>query len=159
MTDVAAVRDPSRTSASATPLLSVSQLTKHFPIKRGLFGRDGGRVRAVDGVSLAGVLRVPGRSRGIVLFAHGSGSTHASPRNAAVAAVLEQGGFATLRFDLLTPAEALDRGNVFDIELLAGRLRGATRWVARRINIFRGVSAAQSFWASLMASLRSRLPS
>jgi len=52
MTDVAAVRDPSRTSASAPPLLSVSQLTKHFPIKRGLFGRDGGSVRAVDGVSL-----------------------------------------------------------------------------------------------------------
>jgi len=52
MTDVAAVRDPSRASASATPLLSVSQLTKHFPIKRGLFGRDGGSVRAVDGVSL-----------------------------------------------------------------------------------------------------------
>src|SRR5262245_20582884 len=52
MTIAAAERAPSRADASANPLLSVSQLTKHFPIKRGLFGRDGGSVRAVDGVSL-----------------------------------------------------------------------------------------------------------
>ena len=67
--------------------------------------------------------------RGTVVFAHGSGSSRLSPRNQAVAGVLEGEGFATLLFDLLTPEEALDRRNVFDIELLGRRLEDATSWL------------------------------
>ena len=66
---------------------------------------------------------------GIVLFAHGSGSSHASPRNRAVAGRLNRSGFATLLFDLLATSEAGDRSLVFDIPLLADRLSDATRWV------------------------------
>jgi len=82
-----------------------------------------------DGVDLPGLLRVPPTAGGVVVFAHGSGSSRLSPRNNAVAARLEEHGLATLLFDLLTPAESRDRRNVFDIGLLARRLVGATSWV------------------------------
>lgn len=85
----------------------------------------------VAGVALPGTLTVPVGARGIVLFAHGSGSSRVSPRNLAVARDLNAADLATLLFDLLTPAEADDRGRVFDIGLLADRLVGATRWVRR----------------------------
>jgi pimeloyl-ACP methyl ester carboxylesterase len=62
---------------------------------------------------------------GVVLFAHGSGSSRLSPRNRAVASALHRARLATLLFDLLTEAEADDRRNVFDIPLLAGRLAAA----------------------------------
>lgn len=78
---------------------------------------------------LAGRLTVPQPAVGVVLFAHGSGSSRHSTRNRAVASALNAAGLATLLFDLLTAAEELDRGNVFDIDLLAGRLAGATRWL------------------------------
>ncbi len=84
----------------------------------------------MDGLRLPGLLSIPGAAGGIVVFAHGSGSSRLSPRNNAVAASLNQRGLATLLFDLLTPAESQDRANVFDIRLLAGRLVGATSWVA-----------------------------
>ena len=78
------------------------------------------------GEGLLGLPAAP--ARGIVLFAHGSGSSRFSPRNAYVADALRQAGFATLLFDLLTDDEAEDRANVFDIALLAGRLdQAATR--------------------------------
>jgi putative phosphoribosyl transferase len=79
-------------------------------------------------VSLPGELRVPSDAAGIAVFAHGSGSSRLSPRNVAVARALNERGIATLLFDLLTPAEADDRGNVFDIDLLSDRLEMATRW-------------------------------
>lgn len=79
---------------------------------------------------LAGDLRVPAAPRGLVLFAHGSGSSRLSPRNAAVAETLNAQGFATLLLDLLTPAEAQDRGNVFDIPLLAERVVEATLYLS-----------------------------
>jgi putative phosphoribosyl transferase len=79
-------------------------------------------------VSLPGELRVPPDAAGIAVFAHGSGSSRLSPRNVAVARALNGRGIATLLFDLLTPAEANDRGNVFDIYLLSDRLETATRW-------------------------------
>jgi putative phosphoribosyl transferase len=82
--------------------------------------------------SLPGTLAWPGHPSGIVLFAHGSGSGRLSPRNAMVARQLRGAGLATLLFDLLTEAEARDRGNVFDIELLADRLLLATEWIARQ---------------------------
>ena len=88
----------------------------------------------VDGIVLEGNLAIPARTRGVVLFAHGSGSSRHSPRNRFVAASLQNAGFATLLLDLLTAEEeALDdqTGELrFDIELLAGRLVGATRWVS-----------------------------
>ena len=81
---------------------------------------------------LAGHLTVPADARGLVVFVHGSGSSRHSPRNRYVAGVLQRAGLATLLFDLLTPAEELDRGNVFDIDLLSGRLAAVTAWVRDR---------------------------
>lgn len=84
-------------------------------------------------VTLAGDLRIPPNPQGIVLFAHGSGSSRFSPRNRAVAQMLQEGGLATLLFDLLTAdEERIDlrtRQLRFDIELLATRLVAATDWV------------------------------
>lgn len=83
----------------------------------------------VDSVRLAGHLTAPTRSKGIVVFAHGSGSSRHSPRNRSVADVLNRGGLATLLFDLLTADEERSRANVFDIDLLSERLALATRWL------------------------------
>jgi putative phosphoribosyl transferase len=90
---------------------------------------DGAQIPTSDGIALEAAFRAPGGSRGLVVFVHGSGSSHRSPRNLAVARYLEEErGFATLLFDLLTTAEARDRRNVFDIDLLARRLVDVTRW-------------------------------
>ncbi|MQS15020.1 phosphoribosyltransferase [Streptomyces kaniharaensis] len=74
------------------------------------------------GVSLAGHLTVPAAARGIVVFAHGSGSGRYSPRNRYVARYLNRAGLATLLFDLLTEDEEPDRRKVFDVGLLGSRL-------------------------------------
>ncbi len=79
--------------------------------------------------ALPGILQVDDSARGIVLFAHGSGSSRLSPRNAHAAARLRKAGFGTLLFDLLTEYEALDRRKVFDIPLLGARVADAVRWV------------------------------
>lgn len=81
-------------------------------------------------VTVAGQLTIPRRPKGVVVFAHGSGSSRHSPRNRFVAEVLNRAGFATLLFDLLTPDEERNRANVFDIGLLAGRLVDVTHWLA-----------------------------
>jgi len=81
------------------------------------------------GADLEGHLGLPSKAIGIVLFAHGSGSSRHSPRNNQVAEGLHQEGIATLLFDLLSEPEAQDRQNVFYIGLLAERLLGATDWV------------------------------
>jgi putative phosphoribosyl transferase len=78
---------------------------------------------------LPGTLTVPSDARGVVAFAHGSGSSRLSPRNQAVAQTLQEVGLATLLFDLLEEEEAEDRRKVFDIELLAQRLQQAADWV------------------------------
>jgi putative phosphoribosyl transferase len=87
----------------------------------------------VGDVYLKGALVLPKNAIGIVLFAHGSGSSRLSPRNRYVAQVLQSQGIATLLFDLLTEKEeSVDQysGELrFNIELLAERLIGATRWV------------------------------
>ncbi|WP_370640167.1 erythromycin esterase family protein [Aurantimonas sp. HBX-1] len=85
---------------------------------------------AIPPLGLVGDLCVPPEPRGIVLFAHGSGSSRFSPRNVAVADTLNSYGFATLLFDLLTPEEAQDRRNVFDIPLLAERVTEATLYIS-----------------------------
>jgi len=82
-----------------------------------------------DSVGLDGELIVPKGAIGIVLFAHGSGSSRLSPRNLLVAESLQKIGIGTLLFDLLTEEEAADRENVFDIDFLAHRLIDATRWI------------------------------
>ncbi len=90
------------------------------------------RVKA-GSVTLEGNLDIPENAKGIVLFAHGSGSGRHSPRNRFVAEVLREGGLATLLIDLLTlDEEAIDlrtRHLRFDINLLAERLAGATDWL------------------------------
>jgi putative phosphoribosyl transferase len=78
---------------------------------------------------LPGDLNIPSNPKGIVLFAHGSGSGRHSPRNRSVAAALNTEDLATLLFDLLTSVEEQDRTNVFDIQLLAERLIHATQSV------------------------------
>lgn len=81
-------------------------------------------------ITLRGTLQWCGRPRGLVLFAHGSGSSRHSPRNRYVAGVLNRAGLATLLMDLLTEVEANDREKVFDTELLACRLAAAAKWAA-----------------------------
>ena len=78
---------------------------------------------------LQGDLCLPSTPRGLVIFAHGSGSSRLSPRNIVVARALNEHGFATLLFDLLTRQEESDRNNVFDIDLLSERLIGAIDWI------------------------------
>jgi putative phosphoribosyl transferase len=99
-------------------------------------GREGARADreevTIGPMGLDGRLALPELGRGIVLFAHGSGSGRLSPRNVFVADELERAGFGTLLFDLLTEPEATDRRNVFDIGLLADRLLLATGWLAER---------------------------
>lgn len=79
-------------------------------------------------VVLRGDLTRPLNSRGLVLFAHGSGSSRLSTRNRRVATALNERGLATLLFDLLITDEEADRAKVFDVELLSERLLAATRW-------------------------------
>ena len=85
-------------------------------------------------VTLAGDLEIPKNARGLVLFAHGSGSSRRSPRNQAVAEVLRDAGLATLLFDLLTPDEEIEdayTGHLrFDIGLLSRRLALVTKEIA-----------------------------
>jgi putative phosphoribosyl transferase len=83
-------------------------------------------------VTIHGTLTVPGSAPALVVFAHGSGSSRHSPRNQYVAGVLTEAGIGTLLLDLLTAEEERDRGNVFDVELLAARLVAATTWSVGR---------------------------
>jgi putative phosphoribosyl transferase len=82
----------------------------------------------VGGATIEGMLEIPERATGLVLFAHGSGSSRHSPRNNYVAGVLRQAGVATLLMDLLTPQEDRDYARRFDIDLLTRRLLDAARW-------------------------------
>jgi putative phosphoribosyl transferase len=118
---------------------------------------------AVPPLDLVGDLIVPAQPRGIVLFAHGSGSSRLSPRNIAVAQQLNSQGFATLLLDLLTPAEAHDRRNVFDIPLLAERLLEAVLWISGEPDIadlplgFFGASTGAGAALLAAAELRDRV--
>jgi len=89
------------------------------------------RIAVGDRLEMVGDLAWPEPAGGLVVFAHGSGSSRHSPRNRQVARALNERGLATLLLDLLTVEEELDRANVFDIELLSQRLVVATRWVRR----------------------------
>ncbi len=107
-------------------------------------------------IRLAGYLTVPDNAAGIVVFAHGSGSSRHSARNRHVAGVLTGAGLGTLLFDLLTTEEERDRANVFNVGLLAGRLAGVTGWLRARpptanavIGYFgASTGAAAALWAA-----------
>ena len=83
-----------------------------------------------NGVVLEGMLTIPQRVKGLVLFAHGSGSSRHSPRNNFVAQKLQEAGIGTLLMDLLTQAEDRAYKNRFDIDLLTWRLERATQWLS-----------------------------
>ncbi|WP_423147830.1 dienelactone hydrolase family protein [Rubrolithibacter danxiaensis] len=83
----------------------------------------------LDEITLAGDLSTPEHAKGLVVFAHGSGSSRLSSRNKYVAEVLQQGGFSTLLFDLLTVQEDQDYSTRFNIELLTDRLVKVTDWL------------------------------
>ncbi|MGE5135102.1 MAG: phosphoribosyltransferase family protein [Gemmatimonadota bacterium] len=119
-------------------------------------GWDGEVTVAAGPLALPGHLTVPKDPAGLVVFAHGSGSSRHSPRNQYVAGVLSRAGLGTLLFDLLTRDEECDRGNVFDIGLLARRLSAATGWLRQqppvaglRIGYFgASTGAAAALWAA-----------
>lgn len=97
-------------------------------------------IDAGPGVRLEGALALTEGSQGVVLFAHGSGSSRHSPRNNFVASVLRKAGLSTLLMDLLTREEDMDYDTRFDIDLLSRRLQSATRWLmeddaAKRLKI------------------------
>ncbi|MBI3544363.1 MAG: dienelactone hydrolase family protein [Deltaproteobacteria bacterium] len=107
-------------------------------------------------LALAGSLGLPAAPAGLVVFAHGSGSSRLSPRNRQVAEALNEAGLGTLLLDLLTEEESRDRRNVFDIPLLASRVVSATRW-ARAENFGKALplgyfgastGAAAALWAA-----------
>jgi dienelactone hydrolase len=87
----------------------------------------------IGNTAIEGTIAVPPYAMGVVIFAHGSGSSRFSPRNRFVARVLRDAGLATLLLDLLSPTEALvddiTRHHRFDVELLADRLAGAIEWL------------------------------
>lgn len=82
-----------------------------------------------DNAYIEGMLKLPENAQGLVLFAHGSGSSRHSPRNNFVAQVLRDSGIGTLLMDLLTPEEDMDYQARFDIPLLTDRLLVATNWI------------------------------
>jgi len=106
----------------ASPVYVRNEATEHQPVRV-----------PVDGAQLEGELALIPQSAGIVVFAHGSGSSRHSPRNQLVAGVLQASGTSTLLMDLLTPAEEdadAHEGHLrFDIDLLAQRLICATHWL------------------------------
>jgi putative phosphoribosyl transferase len=144
----------------------VVELLDRHARRSGDGGHEGGRRRGppaadVDlpagaGITLPGTLDVPRGAVAAVVFAHGSGSSRRSPRNARVAASLRGEGLATLLFDLLTPDEAMDRRLVFDVALLGNRLAAAVGDVAGRpdvgglpIGVFgASTGAAAAVWAA-----------
>jgi len=116
------------------------------------------RVTCGEGVTLDGELIVPDKARGVVIFAHGSGSSRHSPRNQFVARVLRDAGLGTLLFDLLTKEEDTVYETRFDINLLSTRLAAATAWFRQQPRVqgldigYFGASTGAA--AALVASAR-----
>jgi predicted phosphoribosyltransferase/dienelactone hydrolase len=140
---LASVADEVVCAEAPEPFLAIGQWYQDFAqtgdeevvdlLKRAREGTEAEEIR--DVIVLAGTVPLPGRltvpagARGVVVFAHGSGSSRNSPRNMFVAGALHVVGLGSLLFDLLTPEEEADRANVFDIGLLAARLAAATTWL------------------------------
>jgi putative phosphoribosyl transferase len=117
------------TAQASGPDTSGASASEHSSAYRTGAGAKEVSITLGPSLSLVGDFSVAEAARGIVVFAHGSGSSRLSPRNRAVAQALVDAGYATLLFDLLTPREEIDRGNVFDIPLLASRLVAASAWL------------------------------
>ncbi|MFA5918884.1 MAG: phosphoribosyltransferase family protein [Candidatus Nanopelagicaceae bacterium] len=136
----------------------------HAEYKKDAVSREESIAIEVKGHLLSGQLNVPEHATGLVIFAHGSGSSRMSPRNQFVAKALNSIGLATLLFDLLDTSEESNRANVFDIEFLAERLTATTRWVRKEAGIgelplgFFGAStgAAAALWAASETELNVR---
>lgn len=131
--DVVCVQSPSPFSAIGEWYVDFSQVSDQDVIDvLARFAAQEPRSFEVEvpagGARLAGTLVVPEGAGGLVLFAHGSGSSRSSPRNRFVAERLNAAHLGTLLFDLLTEAESTESRNVFDVELLGRRLVVATRW-------------------------------
>jgi dienelactone hydrolase len=115
----------------------------------------------VNGIKLDGMLVVPVRAKGVVLFVHGSGSSRLSPRNNFVAGNLNEAGYGTLLMDLLTKQEDATYENRFDIDLLTWRLERVTQWLmeeplqSSRISYFGSTGAAAALDAAAALSSRS----
>ncbi|MBN8852057.1 MAG: hypothetical protein BGO55_26495 [Sphingobacteriales bacterium 50-39] len=111
----------------------------------------------LDQIHLKGELIIPLGAKAIVVFSHGSGSSHLSPRNKKVAEVLQLGGLGTLLFDLLTPEEDQTYAKRFSIELLTARLVSATHWLEKQSDarncIFGFFGASTGAAAALKASV------
>jgi len=128
----------------------------HDPPSRRVASSCEVRIAAGGRVELIGDLVLPDTAKGLVIFAHGNGSSRHSPRNRQVARALNEQGLATLLLDLLTPDEELHRSNVFDITLLADRLVAATHRARRERTLaslpigYFGAStgAAAALWAA-----------
>lgn len=109
-----------------------------------------------DGTDLEGHLHIPSDPVGIVVFAHGSGSSRHSSRNRAVAATLNAAGIATLLFDLLSVEEEALQENVFDVALLGDRLTATQHWLERQPGVARlpvglfgaSTGAAAALWSA-----------
>lgn len=115
---------PTAPAPPTTPAVPTAPAAPAAPAADSAFSVD-----LATGETLAGTYSVPDGATGIVVFAHGSGSSSSSPRNRAVARKLQAAGLGTVLFDLLTPDEAEVRSRVFDVVLLATRLAHATRRV------------------------------
>ncbi len=101
---------------------------------------------------LPGVLAIPRAPMGVIVFAHGSGSSRHSPRNRMVSARLMGAGFATLLFDLLDPVEAQSRDAVFDVPTLAERLEDAAGWVRSEVDLPLGFMGASTGAAAALVA-------
>jgi putative phosphoribosyl transferase len=88
-----------------------------------------------DGVSMSGIVRIPSKTRGIVLIAHATNSHHDNRSSQYIVDQLEEAGFGTLLFDLLTAVEAGYPQACFDVKLLTQRLEAATKWLATKPRI------------------------
>ena len=91
----------------------------------------------IDSIVLEGILNLPKKAKGIVIFAHGSGSSRFSPRNNFVAGVLQRAGLGTLLFDLLTEEEDTIYENRFNIDLIGKRLTSVTKWFVKEHKNFK----------------------
>ena len=114
----------------------------------------------VEGLGLQGLLSVPPRAQGVVIFAHSSDSNRKSPRNLSIARSLQGIGMSTLVFDLLGPEEASHPRMVRDIELIGTRLLAATAWIRRQADVGwspcglfgTGTGGAGALWAAAVGA-------
>jgi putative phosphoribosyl transferase len=154
--DVADLRCHDQVEVRRSLVTATKPVKVRSPIIPDLVARDDEVQLDAGSVRLSGHLEVPSGATAIVIFVHGSGSSRHSPRNRYVARVLNEAGLGTLLFDLLTSYEERDRANVFDIPLLASRLRDVTAWLRdlpgtgdARLGYFgASTGAAAALWAA-----------